>query len=159
MIDLSVATLVDQLADGFEVRFAVSNPRLDDAKHLHGWLGKLDENSIVDLEETEELKDFAGLGGDLVDTAIRHQYRLRLYKELENIPLDAHNKDNLGLGRDIKGALLLGLAGKTDLLTLGLAVLLHVLLSTLEDGGALLLVGLSIVDVSKARAPKLDSNW
>ena len=68
MIDLSVATLVDQLADGFEVRFAVSNPRLDDAKHLHGWLGKLDENSIVDLEKTEKLEDLARLWCNLVDT-------------------------------------------------------------------------------------------
>ena len=71
------------------------------------------------------------------------------YKKLENIPLDAHNKDNLGLSRYVKGALLFGLAGKSDLLALGITVLLHVLLSTLEDGRALLLVDLSVVDVSK----------
>ena len=68
MIDLSVATLVDQLADGLEVGFTISNPRLDDAKHLRSCLGKLDEHTIVDLEEAEKLKDFAGLRGDLVYT-------------------------------------------------------------------------------------------
>ena len=33
-----------------------------------GSLGDLDEDTVVDLEETEELEDFAGLGGDVVDT-------------------------------------------------------------------------------------------
>jgi uncharacterized membrane protein len=48
------------------------------------------------------------------------------------------------LGRDVKTPLLLGLASKTNLLALGITVLLHVLLSTLEDRIALLLVGLFI---------------
>lgn len=54
-----------------------------------------------------------------------------------NIPLDTDNKDKLGLGRDVEAALLLGLAGEADLLALGIAVLLHVLLGTLEDDIAL----------------------
>lgn len=67
---------------------------------------------------------------------------------MENIPLDADNEGKLGLGGDVKGALLLSLARKTDLLALGIAVLLDVLLSTLEDGVALSLVGLLIMYVS-----------
>jgi uncharacterized protein YutE (UPF0331/DUF86 family) len=31
----------------------------------------LEENTVVDLEETEELKNFAGFRGDLVDTGAR----------------------------------------------------------------------------------------
>lgn len=30
--------------------------------------GSLDEDTIVDLEETEELQDFSGFGCDFVDT-------------------------------------------------------------------------------------------
>lgn len=81
LIDLSVATLVDQLADGLEVGFTVSNPRLDDAKHLCSCLGKLDEHTIVDLEEAEKLKDFAGLRGDLVYAVVHRQCQSQLCKK------------------------------------------------------------------------------
>jgi hypothetical protein len=70
-VDLSVTTLVDQLADGLEVRFTVSDPRLNNTEHLHGSLGELDENTVVDLEKTEELENLAGLGSNLVDTMDR----------------------------------------------------------------------------------------
>lgn len=60
----------------------------------------------------------------------------------ENIPLDTDDEDQLGLSRDVGRVGLLGGAEKTDLLTLGTAVLLNVLLSTLEDDATLLLVGL-----------------
>ncbi len=59
-----------------------------------------------------------------------------------DLPLDADHEEELGLSRDVEGAILLGSTGKADLLALGVAVLLDVLLSTLEDDLALLLVGL-----------------
>ena len=59
-----------------------------------------------------------------------------------DVPLDADNKDDLRLGRDVVRARLLGLTSKADLLTLLVAVLLDVGLGTLEDDLALLLVGL-----------------
>lgn len=68
LVDLSVSTLVDQLADGFEVGLAVCDVRLNEAEHLLGSTGDLDEDTVVDLEETEELHDLAGLGCNLVDT-------------------------------------------------------------------------------------------
>lgn len=46
----------------------VSDIGLDKTEHLLGGLGNLDEDAVVNLEETEELEDFAGLGGDLIDT-------------------------------------------------------------------------------------------
>ena len=67
-----------------------------------------------------------------------------MYVAINNAPLDTDNKDNLGLSRDVVGALLLSFAGETDLLTLSIAVLLDVLLGTLEDSLPLLLVGLFI---------------
>lgn len=60
-----------------------------------------------------------------------------------NVPLDADKEDQLVLGKHVEVAFLLGDTVEADLLTLGIAVLLDVLLSTLEDDGALLLVELS----------------
>jgi hypothetical protein len=37
-------------------------------EHLLGSLGNLDEDGVVDLEESEQLQDLSGLGSDLVDT-------------------------------------------------------------------------------------------
>jgi hypothetical protein len=134
LVDLAVAALVDELLDGLQVGVTVRDPGLDDLEHLSGGLGDADEDTVVDLEETEELEDLAGLGGHLVDTA------------------DADNEDQLGLGVDVGRVLLLGNAVKTDLLALRIAVLLDVLLGTLEDDATLLLVGLCLkmsVDVTK----------
>jgi hypothetical protein len=125
-IDLSVSTLVDKLANALEVRFTIGDPGLNNAKHLKSGLGKADEDTVVDLEKTKQLEDLAGFGSNLVDT------------------LDTDNKDKLGLGWDVERAIDLGLARDTDLLALSVTVLLHVLLSALEDGSALLLVGLSV---------------
>jgi len=126
-VDLAISTLVDELLDALEVGVAIGNPRLDDLDHLGGGLGDADEDTVVDLEEAEKLEDLARLGGDLVDT------------------LDADDEDQLGLGRDVEGAVLLGNAGEANLLTLSITVLLNVLLSTLEDDAALLLVGLLLL--------------
>jgi hypothetical protein len=57
-------------------------------------------------------------------------------------PLDSENEDKLGLLINEEAALLLAHTGKSDLLTLGITVLLDVRLSTLEDDTSLLLVGL-----------------
>lgn len=130
LVDLSVATLVDELLDGLQVGVTVGDPGLDDLEHLGGGLGDLDEDTVVDLEETEELEDLAGLGGHLVDT------------------LDADDEDELGLGGDVGRVLALGDAVEADLLTLSIAVLLNVLLSTLEDDATLLLVGLLYLSVT-----------
>jgi len=124
LVDLAISALVDKLLDGLEVGVTVGNPGLDNLDHLGGSLGDADEDTVVDLEKTEELEDLAGLGGNLVDT------------------LDADKEDQLVLGRDVERAILLGEAVEADLLALVVAVLLDVLLSTLEDDAALLLVGL-----------------
>jgi len=69
LVDLAVSTLVDQLTDGLEVGVAVSDVGVDNGQHFLGSLGQLDEGTVVDLEEPEELEDLARLGGNLVDTA------------------------------------------------------------------------------------------
>jgi hypothetical protein len=68
LVDLAVSTLVDQLADRLEVGVTVGDEGLDNLQHLNGSLGELDEDTIVDLEETEKLESLALLGINLVDT-------------------------------------------------------------------------------------------
>lgn len=68
LVNLSVTALVDKLTDGLEVGVTVGNVGVDDGKHLLGSLGETDESAVVDLDQTEELKDLARLRGDLVDT-------------------------------------------------------------------------------------------
>ena len=77
VVDLAVATLVDKLTDGLEVWLAVGDVGLDETEHLLGGAGDLDEDTVVDLEEAEELQNLAGLGGDLVDTATQMSGRSR----------------------------------------------------------------------------------
>ena len=68
LLDLSVSALVDEFADGLQVGVSVGNPWLDDLEHLQGGLGHANENTVVDLEKTEELEDLARLWRNLVDT-------------------------------------------------------------------------------------------
>lgn len=132
-VDLGVTTLVDQLADGLEVGCAVGDVRLDELEHLRGGLGQSDKDTVVDLEETQELQNLAWLGGNVVDTT------------------ETDDEDDLGLAGNVEVALGLGGTAKTDLLALGGAVLLGVLLGTLEDDLALgevgLLIGQSQIEV------------
>lgn len=124
LVDLSVTTLVDELTDTLEVGVTVSDVGVDDGQHLLGGLGETDEGTVVDLDQTEKLQDLARLRSNLVDT------------------LDTDNEGQLGLVRDVEVTLLASNASKADLLTLSIAVLLDVGLSTLEDSLTLLLVGL-----------------
>jgi hypothetical protein len=124
LVDLSVTALVDKLADGLQVGVSVSDERLDDLQHLAGCLGKPDEDTVVDLEKTEELEGLALLGVDLVDT------------------LDTDNKGKAGLSGDEERVVTLrGTLGLDDI-ALGLCVLLGVLGGALLDDLALLLAGL-----------------
>jgi len=126
LVDLAITALVDELPNALEVGVTVGNERLHNLQHLRGGLGQADEYAIVDLEKTQQLKSLPLLGVNLVDT------------------LDTDDEDELRLGRDIVRSLLLGLPGKADLLLLCVAVFLYVGLGSLEDHGALLLVGLTL---------------
>jgi hypothetical protein len=69
-VDLSVSTLVDELTNRLQVGVSVGNPWLDNLEHLEGGLGHTDKDTVVDLQEAEELKDLSGLWCDLVDTRL-----------------------------------------------------------------------------------------
>jgi len=124
LVDLSISALVDELAGGLKVRISVRDPWLDNFEHLESGLGHANKDTIVDLKKAEKLEDLARLGCDLVDT------------------LDTDNEDQLVLSWNVVGTILLCKAGETNLLTLLISVLLNVLLGTLEDDTALLLLSL-----------------
>lgn len=44
------------------------NIRSDSSEHLRNWTVHLQENTVVELLESEELQDLSWLGGHLVDT-------------------------------------------------------------------------------------------
>lgn len=134
---LGVSALVDELTNRLQVGVTVGDEWLDDLEHLRSGLGQANEDTVVDLKETEKLEGLALLWVDLVDT------------------LDADNEGELWLGWDVVGALRLGHARETNLLALLVAVLLHVGLGTLEDLSTLLLVLLFIN--SQQKIPKCPS--
>lgn len=68
-----------------------SRPLTTDSEHVLGGLVDLDEDSVVDLPQSEQLENLLDLGGHLVDTT------------------DSHDKDELGLSGDIEVSLLLGI--------------------------------------------------
>jgi len=124
LVDLAVSSLVDELSDRLEVGVAIGNVWVDDGQHLLCSLGQADENTIVDLEESEKLEDLSWLGGNLVDT------------------LDSDHEDELRLLLNVEGSTLSAQSSKSDLLTLCITVFLDILLSSFEDYASLLLVGL-----------------
>lgn len=68
LVDLAVTALVHKLTDALQVGVTVGDVGVDNGQHLLGSLGQTDEDTVVDLEQTEELQDLAGLRSDLVDT-------------------------------------------------------------------------------------------
>ena len=67
-VDLAVASLVDELADGVTGGVSVGDVGLDHADHVDGSSVQLDEDTVVELAESKELHDLLGLGWQLVDT-------------------------------------------------------------------------------------------
>lgn len=86
-VDLSVTTLVDQFSDGLEVgvtvkgkqvsccyacqkrrNIPVSDVGLDELQHLEGSLVELEEGTVVDLFESQQLENLSGLGVETSNT-------------------------------------------------------------------------------------------
>jgi hypothetical protein len=67
-VDLTAASLVDETLDGGPGGVSVGDERLDHSDHVDSGALESDENTVVELAETEEVHDLLGLGGKLVDT-------------------------------------------------------------------------------------------
>jgi hypothetical protein len=90
-------------------------------QHLQGSLGEPDENTIVDLQQAQELQCLALFGIDLVDT---------LYPNNEGQPR---------LSGDVEAVALLCFTREPYPLPVGVAVLFHILFRPCEDNLALFL--------------------
>lgn len=123
-VDLTVTSLVDQLSDGSQVRVTVGDVRLGQSEQLRSGLGNLDENTRVDLSQTEQLQDLSWLRWDLGDT------------------LDSDDEHQLWLGLNVERVVSLGLTLGVNQGTLSVSVLLVVSSSSLSNSLSLLLVGL-----------------
>ncbi len=77
-VNLSVSSLVDDLVDVLSRWVSVGDEWLDHSEHVHGSLVELDEHSVVNLSQSEELEDLLGLGGKLVDTVYMLETRQML---------------------------------------------------------------------------------
>jgi len=78
LVDTAVTSLQDEFLDGLEIRVTANNVRHNAFQHVHHRLRAFDEDGLVELVQTEELEDFAGLRGHLVDTGgTDHQHHLR----------------------------------------------------------------------------------
>ena len=71
-----------------------------------------------------------------------------------DLPLDAHDEHKLGLAGNIVGAILLAQSRETDLLTLCIAIFLHIGLGTLENDASLLFRSLAITIVVSVASTK-----
>ena len=67
-VDLSVASLVDESADVVAGWVSVGDVWLDKSDHVDGGTVQLDEDTVVELSQAEELHDLLLLGWELVDT-------------------------------------------------------------------------------------------
>lgn len=123
-VDLTVTSLVDQLSDGSQVRVTVGDVRLGQSEQLRSGLGDLDENTRVDLSQTEQLQDLSWLRWDLRDT------------------LDSDDEHQLWLGLNVERVVGLGLTLGVNQGTLSVSVLLVVSSGSLSNSLSLLLVGL-----------------
>merc|ERR1719239_822260 len=104
--DLDKPTLVDQLAHRLEVGSSPGDVGFTDPEHVDGGLVQLDEHSVVDLPQPEQLEDLLHLGGHLVDAT------------------DAHDKGQLGVSGNIVVSLLASFTPQPDLIPLLILVLL-----------------------------------
>lgn len=98
---LSVSTLVNEVTDRLEVGFAVGDVRLDNLEHFLSRFGMLDEDSIVDLQETKELHNFTRFGRHFIDTD------MLTTESVGGIPFDTDNEEKFWLSGDVEISLFL----------------------------------------------------
>lgn len=67
-VDLAVTSLVDESSDAITGGVSVSDVGLNSSDHVDGGLVESNENSVVELSESQKLHDLLALGGELVDT-------------------------------------------------------------------------------------------
>jgi hypothetical protein len=68
-LGLGETSLVDQFSDSLEAGVSPGNVGFNNLEHVEGGLVDSEEDSVVNLSESHQLKDLSRLGVDLVDTS------------------------------------------------------------------------------------------
>ena len=68
-VDFAVASLEDKSFDGFPGGISVCDVGFDPPEHIDGGLVNSDDNSVVELSQSEESHDSNDLGVELVNTS------------------------------------------------------------------------------------------
>jgi len=67
-VHLTVASLVDESADGVAGGVSIGDVRLNESDHVDGSAVKLHKHTVVQLSQSQELHDLLRLGSQFVDT-------------------------------------------------------------------------------------------
>lgn len=126
---LTVASLVDQLSDGGQVRVTEGHVWLGQLEQLRGSLGHLDKDTGVNLGQTQQLHHLSWLRWNLHDT------------------LDSDHENQLWLGLNVVRVGGSGLSLGVNDSALSVSVLLDVSSGSLGDSLSLLLVSLKFVSI------------
>jgi len=96
LVDLSETSLVDQSGDGVSGGESESDKRFDLLDHVKGGSVNSDQSSVVDLSESQQLKDLSDIGSQIVNTS------------------DSGDKDELGFSGNIESTFSSSLSLKID---------------------------------------------
>lgn len=67
-LDFRVTALENQIVNALHVRISPRDVWLDDAQHVDGSLVQFDKDAVVDLAQTQQLKDLANTRMKTIDT-------------------------------------------------------------------------------------------
>tara|TARA_B110000902_G_C13782546_1_gene388868 strand:- start:36 stop:407 length:372 start_codon:yes stop_codon:yes gene_type:complete len=93
-LDFTTSSFVDKLGDSLSGWITVGNEWLDHLDHVPCGFVKLDENAIVQLSQSEELKDFLWLWCKLSDTMGIKKVRKTRQKIILLILNDSRHSNN-----------------------------------------------------------------
>jgi len=100
LVDLTETSLVNQVRDGMSGGISESDIRFDLLDHVKGSSVDSDEGGVVDLSESEQLKDLSDLRSQIVNTSdSNHKDDLRFSGDVERTSSSSFSSelDSLGL--------------------------------------------------------------
>lgn len=136
LVDLTETSLVDQVRDSVSGRISVSDVRFDLLNHVKSSSVDSDEGGVVNLSESEQLKDLSDLRSQIVDTS------------------DSDHKDDLRFSGNIERTFSSSLSLEGDEFLLFSSVFLVMgftslgVFSSLSLGGLLLLGKISLLGIA-----------
>lgn len=133
-VNFSVTSFVHKLFNRLEIGVSPGDIRLDNSQHVDGGFVELDEDSIVDLQQTEQLQYFPYFGGNFVDTEkitiIRTSFTTTFH---HNSPSDPDNKGQFGFSRNIVVSTVFSLSDQPDFLAFLQFIFFEVFLGPFEN--------------------------